>query len=193
MELDGFTIEPLTPDRFDDFVTVLGRGGQGGCWCMWWIHPTSKVWSAAAKGGSSAANKEAFRAVVAAGPPPGLLAYDGAEPVAWCRIVPRTTLSGIERSRRFKTDLDTEGVWSLSCFVVRSGHRGRGLTGLLARAAVEFARGRGARAVEVYPWAGGTTSPAKAYLGVASTFRRLGFAEVQRNTPDQPMMRLELG
>ena len=39
----------------------------------------------------------------------------------------------------------------MTCFVVRKGYRGRGLTYPLARATIDFARERGARALEAYP------------------------------------------
>jgi hypothetical protein len=30
-------VEPVTPDRWDDLVAVLGSsGGDGGCWDMFW-------------------------------------------------------------------------------------------------------------------------------------------------------------
>lgn len=67
---------------------------------------------------STAQNRKHFRALVEAGPPPGLAAYEGETPIAWCRVMPRDRLPGLANSRYFKTDLDIEGVWSLSCFVV---------------------------------------------------------------------------
>ena len=186
-----FRIEPLTADRFDDFVHVLGKSGIGGCGCMYWTLAPSSVWGERSKGGSTAPNREAFRAIVDAGPPPGILAYDGDEAVGWCRVMPRVALPGLANSRYFKTDLDIDGVWSLACFVVRRSHRGRGLTSLLTEAAIEFVRERGGRFVEAYPW--DTTeekSPSVVYLGLASTFERLGFEVVQRRAPHKPMMRL---
>ncbi len=193
MKIDGFEVEPLTPERFGDFETVLGKGGIGGCWCMYWILPTSREWSEGAKGGSTAANKPAFRRIVQAGPPPGLLAYDGSDPVGWCRVMPRAALPGLERSRHFKTDLDTAGVWSLPCFVVRKSHRGRGLTAVLIKGAIELARADGARILEAYPWdTAEKQQPATVYLGLASTFTRLGFEVVQRRVEHKPMMRLSL-
>ena len=42
------------------------------------------------------------------------------------------------------------GVWAVTCILVRSGFRKRGPPCRLARAAVEFARSRGARALEGY-------------------------------------------
>ncbi len=191
MIVDGYSVEPLTPDRFDDFVAVVGRAGIGGCWCMYWTCPTSAAWGEGCKGGGTAPNRLAFRELVEAGPPPGLLAYDGDEPVAWCRVMPRGALPGLANSRYFKTDLDIEGAWSLPCFVVRRSHRGRGLTTVRTTAAVEFVRAHGGGILESYPW---DTSEAKSdsvvYTGLASTFTRLGFEVVQRRADHKPMMRL---
>ncbi len=191
MIVDGYWVEPLTPDRFDDFVAVVGRSGIGGCWCMYWTCPSSAAWGEGCKGGSTAPNRQAFHELVRAGPPPGLLAYDDGEPVAWCRVMPRGALPGLANSRYFKTDLDIEDVWSLACFVVRRSHRGRGLTTVLTKAAVEFVRVQGGGTVESYPW---DTGEAKAdsvvYTGLASTFTRLGFDVVQRRADHKPMMRI---
>ena len=193
MEIDGFTVEPLSLERWDDLVAVLGRSGVSGCWCMYWATPKQTVWGEASKGGSKAKNKTAFRRLVRAGPPPGLLAYDGEEPVGWCRVMPRAALPGLARSRFFKTDLDIEGVWSLPCFVVRPRHRGRGLTAVLTKAAIAFARDQGGRLLEAYPWETAEEKhPATVYTGLASTFGRLGFEVVQRRAPHKPMMRLAL-
>ena len=115
------------------------------------------------------------------------------EPVAWARVVARSTLPGLKSSTHFRTDLDIEGVWSLPCFVVRRSHRGRGLTATLTKAAMSLATDQGARMLEAYPWeTESSEDPMSIYTGVASTFRRLGFDEVQRKAPHKPMMRLEL-
>jgi len=193
MDIDDFTVEPLTPDRFDDLADVLGEGGIGGCWCMYWTTPTTQEWRDNCKGGSTAQNKVLMLDLVEAGPPPGLIAYDGAEPVAWCRVVARSTLPGLKTSTHFRTDLDIEGVWSLPCFVVRKEHRGRGLTATLTKAAMSLAADHGARMLEAYPWeTDSSEDPKSIYTGVASTFERLGFLEVQRKAPHKPMMRLDL-
>jgi GNAT superfamily N-acetyltransferase len=50
---------------------------------------------------------------------------------------------GGEQGRRYRL--------VVSCFVTRAGYRRGGVTRALARAAVDFARDRGARALEGYP------------------------------------------
>ncbi len=191
MMISGYEVRPLTADRFDDLVHVLGRSGVGGCWCMYWTCPSSAVWGEGAKGGRAAMNKQAFREIVDEGPPPGLLAYDGDEAVGWCRVMRRTALPGLANSRYFKTELDIEHVWSLACFVIRTSHRGRGLTTVLTEGAIEFVRANGGGLVEAYPTeTDATASPSSVYLGMASTFERLGFDVVQRRAPHRPMMLL---
>ena len=126
--IEGYTIEPLTAERFGDLELILGRSGISGCWCMYWTVPTTALWGEGAKGGSRAPNRDAFLAIVEAGPPPGLIAYLDGEPVGWCRVMRRIDLPGLANSRYFKTDLEISNVWSLPCFVVRRKHRGSGLT-----------------------------------------------------------------
>jgi GNAT superfamily N-acetyltransferase len=193
MEIVGYTVEPLTPQRFDDLVTVLGRGGVGGCWCMYWRTPTTTIWRDDAKGGSTAVNRSAFADIVEEGPPPGLLAYEDGNPVAWCRVVERRSLPGLANSRFFRTDLDIDGVWSLACFVVRASHRGMGLTEVLVKAAIQYVGERGGKFLEAYPWdTDEVKSAMTVYTGLASTFERLGFEVVQRKAPHKPMMRFPI-
>ena len=85
MKLDGYDIHPLTPSRWDDFEVVLGKGGLGGCWCMYWLVWRSADGGEGQKGGSKAASKGRVRAIAAPKPPPGLIAYDDKTPVAWAR------------------------------------------------------------------------------------------------------------
>ncbi|WP_172294123.1 GNAT family N-acetyltransferase [Pseudoruegeria sp. HB172150] len=188
-----FDIRSLTPERWEDFETVLGKSGQSGCWCMYWLADGSRAFRDGARGGGEATNRSAFRTIVEKGPAPGLLAYDRDVPVAWVRILPRSRHPSLENSRFFRTQLPTDHVWSLSCFVVRAKWRRHGLTEQLTRAAIRYAREHGARAVEAYPTETDEKKDSSSiYMGVASTFRRLGFEEVQRKAPHKPMMRLFL-
>ncbi len=191
--VDGYAVEPLSVERFDDFVEVVGNSGIGGCWCMYWTCPSSAAWGEGCKGGSTAPNRRAFLDQTTRGPAPGIVAYDVDEPVGWCRVMPRTSLPGLANSRHFKTDLEIDGVWSLPCFVVRRRWRGKGLTTILIKAACIHAREQGGSFIEAYPW---DTTETKAdsvvYTGLASTFERLGFEVVQRRAEHKPMMRLAL-
>ena len=77
--------------------------------------------------------------------------------------------------------------WALN---LNQPFRGRGLTGPLIKACVDYARVQGAAAVEAYPV---DTERSQAdvfvFTGLASTFRRAGFVEVARRSPTRPIMR----
>jgi GNAT superfamily N-acetyltransferase len=181
---------PLTPDRWPDLEALFGpRGATGGCWCMWWRLRRSE-W----REGKGEGNRQAFKAVVDAGDPPGLLAYADGRPVGWCAIAPRSEYPGLERTRNLKP-VDDQPVWSITCFFIASTHRRRGVTVLLLEAAVAWAAGRGATIVEGYP-----TEPRKdampdafAWTGTASAFRKAGFEVALRRSESRPIMRYVIG
>ena len=82
----------------------------------------------------------------------------------------------------------------MTCFVVRKGYRGRGLTYPLARATIDFARERGARALEASPM---ITQPGKeitwgeVHVGARQVFEDAGFEEVSRPTVRRVVMRID--
>jgi GNAT superfamily N-acetyltransferase len=182
-------IHPLTPRRWPDLVKLFGpRGACGGCWCMWWRLPRAE-WERR----KGAGNKRALKRLVEAGEVPGLLAYAGREPVAWCALAPRERYPVLGRSRVL-APVDGKPVWSVVCFFVARAWRKRGVTSQLLAAAVAYARKRGARIVEGYPVVArrGEMPAAFAYTGFPSAFRRAGFAEVARRSPVRPIMRRRL-
>jgi GNAT superfamily N-acetyltransferase len=85
-------------------------------------------------------------------------------------------------------------VWAVTCAFTRAGFRGRGLSYALARAAVGFARERGARALEAYPM---LTQPGQKiawdeiHVGSRSIFAAAGFVEVHRPTKRRIVMRID--
>src|SRR3546814_16456704 len=100
---------PLTPDRWSDFEAIMGpRGGAGGCWCMLWRLRQRDY--AAMKGD---ANRDAIRAVVTAGQPPGWLDYAGDPPVGWFSIEPRAGFPRLETSRVTRP-VDSRHAWAVS-------------------------------------------------------------------------------
>ena len=179
------TIRPLTPDRWPALEDLFGANGAcNGCWCMYW-----RI-GAAYRTRPRAHNKAAFREVVRRGPPPGLLAFDGALPVGWCQLTPRDTLPQLDRVWRLKR-VDAVPVWSLSCFYVRKGYRRKGVTEALIGAALNATRRAKAPALEAYPLDAELT-PSASGTGYASTFSRAGFKTVARRVPPRPIMRYDL-
>ena len=113
---------------------------------------------------------------------PGLMAYEGGEPVGWIAIAPRTELTRVERSTATPR-IDDVDVWVIPCVTVRPTARGRGIAVALIREAVKFAKKFGAPAVEAYPRAGSArTNDDNAFFGTEPMFRRAGFRVIAKSS-----------
>jgi len=177
---------PVIPDRWNDMVRLFGdRGAYAGCWCMWWRLTRSEF-----SRGTGDGNKEKMRQIAQSGRVPGILGYVGDQPVGWCSIAPREDFPSLDRSRTLKR-VDETAVWSIVCFFVAKEFRRRGLMAALLRAAVDYARARGAAVVEGYPVEPieGRLPSSAGYMGLVSAFRQAGFREVARRSPNRPIMR----
>jgi GNAT superfamily N-acetyltransferase len=185
---------PLTPERWDDLVTVFGhgRGVCSQCWCMYWRLPRR-----AFEMSLGDKNCELFRKRVIEGPPPGLIAYVNKEPVGWVQVGPRADVPNWNGPRRLtaptpEAPASDPGVWGISCCSTKAGWRQRGIGTALLAGAIEWARENRARLLDACPVETKTKrQPISLYHGVASTFRRAGFREVARRRSDRPLVRLE--
>jgi len=89
--------------------------------------------------------------------------------------------------------VDDRPVWSIVCFFVDRGARGRGVSARMLRAAVDYARSNGARLVEAYPVDRDERShPDAMFFGAKSMYDRAGFREVARRKPTRPVVRRAL-
>ena len=180
---------PLTRDRWSEFETLFGKSGAyGGCWCMWWRLKRREFESQ-----QGAGNRRAMKEIVDSGRVPGILVYDGAQPVAWCSVAPREDFPTLDRSPVLKR-LDDTRVWSLVCLFVEKSRRGRGMTRDVISAAVAYAAGRGAGMVEAYPTRprSGRLPPFSAFMGTPSVFEEAGFVECSRPSQSKVVMRYSL-
>ncbi|MDX1660131.1 MAG: GNAT family N-acetyltransferase [Nitriliruptorales bacterium] len=166
---------PVTPDRWDDLVALFGdNGAYDGCWCMY-QRVTSREYSE----GRGEGNRQKLHELVTEGREPGLLAYDGDTPVGWVSAGPRPDYGRILRSPLFRPDdPDDASTWSVACFYLPREHRGRGLTDVLLRGAVDRAREVGAHTIEGYAIAPDGRPAAELYVGVPAVFERADFEEV---------------
>jgi GNAT superfamily N-acetyltransferase len=126
----------------------------------------------------------------------GLVAYLDGEPVGWCAVEPRTAYAGLLRTFRVPwegraEDKTDDGVWAVTCFVTRAGFRKRGVCRALARAAVDFARRRGARAIEGYPMTTKNVILEELHVGTEGVFADAGFTQVSRPTLRRVVMRVD--
>jgi len=180
-------IHPLTPDRFADLEALFGpRGASSGCWCMYW-----RLRRAEYRAGKGDGNHAAFQRYVD-GHVPGLLAYRGASPVGWVAVEPRVAYPRLDTIPALAS-VDARPVWSIPCFFVARAARHQGVTRALISAAVEHARAGGAQLVEAYPSdVDDHRQDASIFLGVASTFRKLGFEVAAKREPRRVILRLDL-
>jgi GNAT superfamily N-acetyltransferase len=131
--------------------------------------------------------------LVDSGTPPGVIAYDGTEPVGWCSLAPREAYVRLASARTLKP-LDETPVWSVTCFFVARAHRRSGVTVALLNGAAEFAARQGARMLEGYPVEPrkGLMPDAFAWTGLPGAFQKAGFTEAARPSPTRPIMRRAL-
>jgi GNAT superfamily N-acetyltransferase len=127
----------------------------------------------------------------------GLVAYLDGEPAGWCAVEPRPAYEGLVRNNRVPwegrdEDKADASVWAVTCLFTRAGFRKRGISRALAKAAVEFARARGARALEAYPMTTTDVIVEELNVGTVSVFAGAGLAEVTRPTKRRAVMRIEL-
>ena len=182
----AISVVPANEASWDDLTAVFGtRGDPARCHCQW-LRTTPAEWRSLPVGERA----ERLREQTGCGHPTarttsGLVAYLDGEPAGWCSVQPRCVYVHLLGSRVVWAGRDEDpadaGVWAVTCFVTRTGFRRRGVSGVLAGAAVDFARERGARAVEGYPMItlpGQQITWGELYVGSRNVFVDAGFAEV---------------
>lgn len=184
---DRYLIRPITRARHADFEMLMRADGiaQIGCWDMAYRHLTParaarrEHWRRKGVSETEGDRRDAA-ALVAAGKPFGLLAYEGNVPVAFISAGPRTAYPRVDASVTTPR-VDDVAVWVVPCLFVRREYRGRGITTALICAAVEYAAKRGAPAIEAYPRADSAPriAPGQAWFGTEAQFRRAGFRKVR--------------
>jgi GNAT superfamily N-acetyltransferase len=172
-------IDVRAATTFDDVQTMVGpkRPDANVCWCLSYRIP-SKLNNELRGPERGALVKE----LVAADPPPGVLAYEGDVVVGWAGVHPRADTT-FARTRTIP-HIDDLDVWSVWCIRVRPGHRGKGISHELLAGAVRFAEEHGAPAVEGYPVdnAGAKVDLTMAYVGTRALFERAGFEKAADTT-----------
>lgn len=182
----ALVFRPLTPRLMDALGAVL-RGSWGtGCWCMFPRLTDAQSRALPGAGSANQRRRGAMTKLARRRRAPGLLAFEGEEPVGWIAIAPRSELIRVDRSRATPR-VDDEDVWVIPCVTVCKAARGRGIAVGLIRAAVAYATEKGAPAVEAYPRAGAKrTGDDNAYFGTEPLFRRAGFRVVREPLENRP-------
>ena len=195
---DQVTVRPANEATPEDLAAILGVSDAGRCQCQrlkvrgWMWTETSQderegLLQAQTHVGDAGATVTS-----------GLIAYVDGQPAGWAAVEPRTAYLKLRRKPLVwagrNEDKDDESVWAVTCLVVRKEFRGRGLTYLMVPGVVDFARDRGASALEAYPM---ITQPGKVitwgelHVGARQVFADAGFREVTHPTPRRFVMRLD--
>ena len=193
------SIVPANRASPEDLAAVFGsRGDPARCQCQWF-----KLHRAEWRTMPREERASRLRAQTNCGHPDaaetsGLIAYFESEPVGWCAVEPRVAYPRLRDTRvpwvGRNEDPSDPGVWAVPCFVTRTGFRRRGVSRALARAAVDFARERGARALEGYPMItekGKEVTWGELYRGSRSIFAAAGFVEVGHPFLRRAVMRID--
>ena len=188
-------VHRVTADRLPDVARLFeSNGTTRGCWCQAFTVSRSEY----QKGWHDGGNRARFEAAAAQpGPPIGLLAYRGEEPVGWCAVGPReryqAAIGKRARIMRNRDPGEDDRVFFVSCLFVRVGHRGSGVTSDLLRGAIDLARELGAPAIEGWPRSGNDRQQSDLYYGRESLFAQFEFSVIDRPSPHRAVMRLDLG
>lgn len=181
----AFEAHPATAERWPDLVELFDRPVARTCFCMYYRKTGGAT-------GVGAVNRQQMQALVEQGTVPGLIGYVDGVPVAWVSLGPRDGYPKLRRSPVMRP-VDERPVWSIVCFFVDRDARGRGLAERMLRAAVDYARSRGARLLEAYPVdAIEPRDPDSMFFGAMSMYDRAGFREVARRRPTRPVVRKAL-
>jgi GNAT superfamily N-acetyltransferase len=195
------TIVPANEARCDDLQAVFGvRGSAAYCRCQRYkLRPREAFARFPVEERARRLREQTACDRPNSDTTSGLVAYLDGRPVGWCAVEPRSAYEGLARNNRVPWEGRSENkaddtVWAVTCVFVRAGFRGRGIAYALARAAVDVARDRGARALEAYPLLttpGQKISWDEIHVGNRSIFAAAGLAEVNRPTKRRVVMRIE--
>lgn len=172
--MSTFQTRPLTCGTFEDFADVVNpRRRANHCWCL--SHRLRAPQIRELGGGD---REQAMRTLSSRDPAPGVVTYRDGEPVGWCSISPRSAIPLLAASTLIRP-VDDVPVWSITCLVVRPGHRRQGVVGHLIEGAVAHAAEHGAPAVEAYPVdPEGRMDLTMAFVGTVAMFSAAGFRQV---------------
>lgn len=194
----AITVVPANQVSWEDLQAVFGtRGPSSRCQCQRYkLRPREAFAKFPVEVRADRLRRQADCGEPESETTSGLVAFLDDVPVGWCAIEPRPEYGGLLRSCRVPwTDRDEDkqdaGVWAVTCLLTRTGFRRRGVSRALARAAVDFARERGARALEGYPITTTDVIDEELHVGIHQVFVDAGFREVGRPTLRRAVMRID--
>lgn len=197
---DEVSVVPANHARWEDLQQVFGTRGVGSrCQCQRYKLDPGETFA----GVPAEVRADRLRRQTACDEPDaattsGLVAFVADEPAGWCAVEPRASYEGLVRVYKVPwlgraEDPADDTVWAVTCLFTRAGFRRRGISRVLAREAVAYARGRGARALEAYPMLTTAAITEELHVGTYDTYAAAGFLEVSRPTTRRAVMRVDFG
>ena len=195
---DAISVVPANVASWEDLQAVFGsRGAASGCQCQRYkLAPRESFRSFPAEERAGRLREQTDSGHPESDTTSGLVAYLDGEPAGWCAVEPRSAYDGLARVFRIPWEGRDEdkadiSVWAVTCFFTRKGFRKRGVSRALAKAAADFARERGARAIEGYPIITKDVIIEELHVGTRSVFADAGFTEVSHPTLRRVVMRID--
>lgn len=185
--INQLSIEPVTKKNWNKFVELFGeKGACGNCWCMYYRQSKTDFLEGKVDDG----NKNAIKDLVWDSKPVGLIGILEGQAIAWCAFAPREDFIKLEKSRVHKR-IDNKDVWSIPCLFIDKNYRRSGVSVLLLKGAIKYAKENSINIIEAYP-----TIPTQdkipdsfAWIGLFKSFERAGFKIVDRTSKNRPMVR----
>jgi len=194
----AISVVPANEASWEDLQTVFGARGQAArCQCQRYkLRPRESFAAFPAEERADRLRRQTDCGHRESDMTSGLVAYLDGEPVGWCAVEPRTAYTGLLRNNRVPwagraEDKTDDSIWAVTCFVTRAGFRKRGVSRALARAAVDFARERGAHAIEGYPMTTKNVILEELHVGTEGVFADAGFTEIGRPSKRRAVMRID--
>ena len=193
--MPDFSWRPANEATGEDLEVVFDAGGARKCRCQALKVP-GWIWRDTTQEERDVALVEQAGCGTS-GPTSGLVGYAGGEPAGWVAVEPRENYPRIWARQKswMRMDPDLEGVWSVTCFIVRKGYPRQGLMYELA-ATVEYGRQVGARVLQGYPTKpppGKTVIWDEASVGLLQVFLDAGYEVEASRTLHRRVVRHRLG
>jgi GNAT superfamily N-acetyltransferase len=172
--VDGYRVEPLTPETWPAFVDLVERrkGLFSGCYCTnfhCYPDPPER---------KEIGNKAFKQRLVDDGRAHAALVFDGDEAIAWAQYGSVEELPNIHHRKEWERTVERLPDFRITCVFVDPRHRRRGLAEVAVRGALALIAAAGGGRVESYPHdipPGKKMSSSFIYNSTRTMYERVGF------------------
>ncbi|MFN8024522.1 MAG: hypothetical protein U0Q03_23545 [Acidimicrobiales bacterium] len=190
-EIDGYRIEPLTPETWPAFVELVERskGLFSGCYCVHFhCHPDPPE-------RREIGNKAMKQRLVEQGRAHAALVFDGDQAVAWAQYGSVDELANIHHRKEWERTTEQVPDYRITCVYVDKRRRKAGLAEVAVRGALDLIAAEGGGRVESYPHdipEGKKVSSSFIYNSTRTMYERIGFGYDRPKGPGNCVMCLDV-